>query len=156
MIPGRPADAPAIQALIDEDPETYALLEGAPVRPDEAEQLLRELPPGFPAERKYTHVLDGLAVIDLLEGYPDAHTWVLGLIFIAPGARGRGLGTQLIEAICAHVRASGGRTLRLGVVPENTGARRLYERLGFVHVGRRARTTWAGTPQDVDVLERAV
>ena len=156
MIPGRPvtlADAPAIQALIDSDPETYALLEGEPVRADEAEQLLREVTPG---KRRFTHLLDELALIDLLEGYPDEHTWMLGLIFVAPGARGRGLGTQLIDAICAHVRAAGGRTLRLGVVPANTGARRLYERLGFVHVARRTRTTRAGTPQDVDVLERAV
>jgi len=156
VIPGRPvtlADAPAIQALIDEDPEAYALLEGAPVRPDEAEQLLRELPPG---RQRFTHLLDELALIDLLEGYPDEHTWMLGLIFITPGARGRGLGTQLIEAICAHVRAAGGRMLRLAVVPANTGARRLYDRLGFVHVGRRTRTNWAGATQDVDVLERAV
>jgi len=72
VIPGRPvtlADAPAIQALIDSDPETYALLEGEPVRADEAEQLLREVTPG---KRRFTHLLDELALIDLLEGYPDA------------------------------------------------------------------------------------
>jgi len=159
VIPGRPAtaaDAPAIQALFDDDPETFAVLEGAPPRPDEALHLLRDRPPGLSLEDKFVYLIDGLAVIDMARGYPDEHTWYLGLIYVARGARGAGLGTQMIEALCSHVQSAGGRALRLAVVAGNTRARRLYDRLGFVHVARRSRATWSGEQQEVDVLERAI
>jgi ribosomal protein S18 acetylase RimI-like enzyme len=159
VIPGRRVseiDAPAVQALFDDDPETYAILEGAPPRPDEALQLMRELPPGVTPERRYMYLIDQLALIDLVDGYPDAQTWFLGLIFVARSARGAGLGTQLIETLCSHVRRSGGRALRLGVAVDNLRARTLYDRLGFLHVARRSRTTWAGVTLEIDVLERAV
>lgn len=150
------ADAPAIQAIFDSDPETYALLEGTPPRPDEALALLAELPPGVGAEHKYVFVAPGLCVIDLVEGFPTATIWYLGLIFVAAGARKHGLGTRLLHGVCAHVRVHGGTALRLAVVVENTAARRLYDRLGFEHVARRQRTTAVGTVQELDVLELAV
>jgi ribosomal protein S18 acetylase RimI-like enzyme len=89
-------------------------------------------------------------------GSPAAATWYLGLIFLVPEARGRGLGGQLLEDVCAAVRERGGRALRLAVVPTNTGARRLYDRLGFAFVARRPRTGWNGVVVEVDVLERTL
>ena len=144
------ADAPAIQAVLETDPESWKLLEGNPLRPDEATHLLAEVPPGFPLGRKHLWVGDGV-VMDALDGYPDKRTWYLGLIFIAPRARRAGLGTRLIEELCAHIADRRGSWLRLAVVAENQEARRLYDRLGFQLVARRQRGT-----QDVDVLERMV
>ena len=52
--------------------------------------------------------------------------------------RGRGVGTALMEDAIAWARATGFITrLQLEVYTTNTGAIRLYERLGFVHEGRR-------------------
>lgn len=145
-----PADAPAIQAVLDSDAETWRMLEGAALRPDEAAHLLTEVPPGVPLARKYLW-LGNDVVIDVVEGYPDPRTWYLGLIFIAPRARGAGLGTCLIEELCSYISEHRGSWLRLAVVAENHAARRLYDRLGFQLVARRQRGT-----QDVDVLERMV
>jgi predicted GNAT family N-acyltransferase len=46
--------------------------------------------------------------------------------------RGRGVGTMLLQYLIRYARESGYNTLRLDVIDTNAGARRLYERLGFV------------------------
>ena len=52
--------------------------------------------------------------------------------------RGNGVGTALMEGAIAWARATGFITrLQLEVYTTNTGAIRLYERLGFVHEGFR-------------------
>jgi len=60
-----------------------------------------------------------------------------GTLYIAgiavwPAFRGRGVGTRLIEAARERARALGLRELSLLCFAGNTGARRLYERAGFV------------------------
>ena len=152
------ADVPAIQALFERDPRYFLMNEGAHPRPTEAAELARELPPNRTLDHKHLLVVDDArtGVIEVVEGYPDATTWYLGLIFLAPAARGQGLGGQLLDALAEHIRASGGTTLRLAVAVANIGARRLYNRLGFCPIARRVRTSWNGSEIPVDVLERDV
>lgn len=53
-------------------------------------------------------------------------------IVVHPAMRGKGIGTRLLEAVFDFARAGGFRAVRLEVVDTNPGARRLYERMGFV------------------------
>jgi len=147
------ADVPAIQAILDDDPVTWELLEGAPLVPNEAELMLTLVPPGGSVDRKHLFVADGACVIDLYAGYPDPPIWYLGLIFLTRAARGHGAGTRALARLAAYVRAHGGTALRLGVVVENAAARRFYDRLGFAHVSRKQRTTPSGGFTDLDVLQ---
>ena len=148
------ADADAIQAILASDPPTWELLEGAPLRPDEATHLLAELPPGVPPERKHVFIDDSTCVIDLIDGFPDATTWYVGLIFVARHARGNSYGTRRLDDLCLRLAEAGVRALRLGVVTTNPEARRLYGRLDFQHVATRPRTSRTGVTQSIDVLER--
>ncbi len=156
IVPGVPlrratlADAPAIQAVLETDPATWHELEGGQLRSNEAELLVREAPSTVTAERKFVYVGEGI-VLDFVEGHPDPTTWYLGLIFLAPELRNHGLGMKLLAAVASFARASGGRTLRLGVVSTNERARRLYDRLGFTFIERKRRGE-----QDVDVLDLAL
>ncbi|MBV9928787.1 MAG: GNAT family N-acetyltransferase [Acidobacteria bacterium] len=75
----------------------------------------------------------------LLEGRTAGRLWVgrdeelihMLDIAILPWAQGQGVGTALIRQLIEEARASGKR-LRHMVFMMNEGARRLYERLGFV------------------------
>ncbi len=51
---------------------------------------------------------------------------------VAPGFRRRGIGTCLVGRAEAEAMRRGARRLLLGVEGANRGARRLYERLGYV------------------------
>ncbi|MGW6209023.1 GNAT family N-acetyltransferase [Streptomyces sp. NPDC055089] len=52
-------------------------------------------------------------------------------LWTAPGSRGRGVASALLDAALAHAARSGVRTVRLSVWRWRTGAVSLYERLGF-------------------------
>ena len=53
-------------------------------------------------------------------------------IAVDSSMRGKGIGTRLLQAVFDFARANGFGSVRLEVVDTNPGARRLYERLGFV------------------------
>jgi ribosomal protein S18 acetylase RimI-like enzyme len=150
-------DAPAIQALFALDPDYWLHAEGAPLRANEAVAILEERPPNTPDDKKHVFLVDeDAALLDFCEGYPTPTTWFLGLIFLAPRVRNRGLGTHLLEALFAHVRAHGGTALRLAVATQHPEARRLYDRLGFQFVEHRNRTIHTGDVIELALMERAL
>jgi GNAT superfamily N-acetyltransferase len=63
---------------------------------------------------------------------PRATELLMDGIAVAGALRGRGVGTRLLSAVVAFGRAHGYTSVRLDVVDTNAGARRLYERFGFV------------------------
>jgi RimJ/RimL family protein N-acetyltransferase len=68
--------------------------------------------------------------------YPEHnHVGVLG-IAISKSARGVGLGKALIESLLELSRSAGLKVIILDTFATNATARRLYERVGFVEVGK--------------------
>ena len=57
-------------------------------------------------------------------------------IFVAPEARGQGVGSRLLEAVAQEAAARGYAEIRLDVIDSNARARALYERRGFTAIGR--------------------
>lgn len=58
-------------------------------------------------------------------------SWYVDALAMAPGERGRGLGTRLLALAEVRARAAGAREMSLIVADSNTGARRLYARTGY-------------------------
>ena len=56
---------------------------------------------------------------------------------VLPELRGRGLGTQLLEAVVVEAAHLGAAVLTLEVRASNTAALKLYQRAGFKRVGER-------------------
>ena len=65
----------------------------------------------------------------------DAAAAYLLSMWVAPEARGRGIGAALAHDVMAWARAEGFRRLVLDVGVHNLPARRMYERLGFTATG---------------------
>lgn len=74
---------------------------------------------------------------------------------VAPEFRRGGVGSALLEAALAAVRAADGRTVYLEVRQSNRAAQIFYTGHGFVHTGRRA--SYYQTPvEDALVLSRVL
>lgn len=58
-------------------------------------------------------------------------------VIVAPSARRRGHGRELVTALLEHARARRARLVLLEVRKSNHAARSLYEKLGFVTAGER-------------------
>ena len=57
--------------------------------------------------------------------------WILNDLFVAPEARGRGVGRQLMEAARLRAQEAGMVALELATEKNNTTAKALYESLGY-------------------------
>jgi [ribosomal protein S18]-alanine N-acetyltransferase len=79
----------------------------------------------------------------------------LGNVAVSAAARCGGIGERLVREMLARASARGVREVFLEVRPSNHVARRLYERLGFVQVGRR-RNYYQQPVEDALVLRRPV
>ena len=73
---------------------------------------------------------DGAAV-GLVSATAAAGTGYLGAMWVAPAARGAGLGRALVDAACAWLRERGCTRLALTVTETNAAAIALYEGAGF-------------------------
>ena len=56
------------------------------------------------------------------------------LVYVAPAARGIGLGIAMVEALMAQARAAGYSAIALDTLPSMAEAHRLYEKLGFTPI----------------------
>jgi GNAT superfamily N-acetyltransferase len=72
--------------------------------------------------------------------------WFVDVVYVRPEARGRGIGTALLQA--AAEQAGPGSVLELEVLESNAGARRLYERLGYHTVDRTLALQVGASPED--------
>lgn len=76
-------------------------------------------------------------------------------VYVAPTARGRGVGTALLQALIASTEAAGIWTIQSGIFPENTASLALHARCGFRTVGTRERVgQHRGLWRDVVMIER--
>ena len=67
-------------------------------------------------------------------------------VYVAPAARGRGVGRALLEAMCRASEEAGIWTLQTGIFPENVTSISLHEACGFRVVGVRERIGRSGEP----------
>ncbi len=67
----------------------------------------------------------------MLQREVDNKNFLLDGICVAKEARGMGIGTALLDAICDEARMRGYQGVRLDVIDSNFRAKALYERRGF-------------------------
>lgn len=73
-----------------------------------------------------------IGFLALLERDTENMRFLMDGIFVSETARGLGVGTALLDAICAEAKARGYAEVRLDVIDSNPRAQALYERERFV------------------------
>ncbi len=137
LIPAGPSDAATLlaleEALFPEDPWTAAMIHEELASPYSIYLLALE---GDAAAPPRTGIDEAGAV----RGYggvrivgEDADIMTIGVV---PSSRGRGLGAAILERLLELAAERGASACFLEVRESNGPARRLYERAGFVEVGR--------------------
>lgn len=77
------------------------------------------------------------------------------MVYVAESARGKGVGTKLLDALSEASENKGFWTLQAGIFPENKDSIRLHQRAGFRVVGVREKLgKMNGRWRDVLLLER--
>lgn len=87
-----------------------------------------------PSREVYVAVQDGEAVGVIIITLAGPFSGYVQGICVSPGHRGRGVGTELLSFVEARIFRDSPNVF-LCVSSFNAGARRLYERLGYVLVG---------------------
>jgi len=82
---------------------------------------------------------DGEVVGTLYANISAPHFGYVFGVYTLPGARGRGVGKALMQAVARHLRDEGREYVVLSVDTPNEGAREFYDRLGFEDASRMLR-----------------
>jgi len=125
-----------LQAFYERCADYVELITGQPPGPDEAVELLSDLPRGKTHDDKFViGLFDApehmIGVLDAIRDYPKPGEWYLGLLMLAPTWRGRRLGERVYQRLEEWVRACGGSAIHLIVQEQNPGALRFWQRMGF-------------------------
>jgi ribosomal protein S18 acetylase RimI-like enzyme len=115
--------------------DAYRQFYGRPPDPDGARRFLAErLGRG---ESVVLAVVEGGRALGFTQLYPSFSSvsmrpvWILNDLFVAPDARGRGVGGRLLRAAREHALRTGAARLALATAVTNTKAQALYERDGW-------------------------
>lgn len=109
--------------VVEQDEDVAACLIGYPLEDDPAPTDYSDMPPMFVPLQQLEDMAPG--------------TWYVNVLATYPEHRGRGFGRgllELAEAIAADLGKSG---MSIIVTDANAGARRLYERQGYIEVATR-------------------
>lgn len=106
---------------------------------DSLKEEMTALPPGKSIEDKYFigfwqgDVL--IAIMDLVDGYPDKHTAYIGLFMMHKHHQGKGLGSNIIQEVQKKLKLWGYKNIELAYALGNEQSKRFWEKNGFIPRG---------------------
>jgi N-acetylglutamate synthase-like GNAT family acetyltransferase len=99
------------------------------------EEELEKLPGEYVAAAKGAFLVadngDGLVGCVALRAF-SSESCEMKRLYVDPGARGSGIGRQLVESVLARARSFGYRKMLLDTLPSMQTAQTLYREIGFV------------------------
>lgn len=128
------ADVPMLYAWMLRNDQYFRYCGGS-TTPERVRQDLTLCPPGTtPAQKHYAGFFDAdtlVAVMDLIDGYPDADTAFIGFFMMNKDLQGQGTGTAIVREVLAALRALGYTAVRLGIDKENPQSNHFWRKNGF-------------------------
>ncbi len=109
------------------------------VTKDSIRRDMQALPPKKNMEDKhYIGWFDGdrlIAVMDLIDGYPDARTAFIGFFMTDVSVQRKGVGGTIISELCEYLRVQRYKAVRLGWVKGNPQSEAFWHKNQFVETG---------------------
>lgn len=128
------ADVPMLYAWMLRNDQYFKYCGGS-TTPEHVRQDLTLCPPGTtPAQKHYVGFFDAdtlVAVMDLIDGYPDADTAFIGFFMMNKNLQGQGTGTAIVRDVLAALHALGYTAVRLGIDKENPQSNHFWRKNGF-------------------------
>ena len=128
------SDADALLEFCLQNEQFYRYCGKQPSR----ELVLHDLyvtPPNTPMEAKYyVGFYDGdilVAIMDLIDGYPDSDTAFFGFFMMNRQLQGRQIGTHIIQELCLYLKETGLKRVLLGIDKENPQSNAFWAKNGF-------------------------
>ena len=150
----READADDILALCKQNAQFYRYCAAEATRA----QVLSDLrvgPPGKALSDKYYvgfYEAGALvAVMDLIDGYPEADVAFVGFFMVNPALQGQGIGSGIVGEAFGYLREAGFRAVRLAIDRDNPQSNHFWKKNGFEVLKSVDREGWT-----VLVAERAL
>ena len=72
-----------------------------------------------------------VAVMDLIEGYPDDDAAFIGFFMLRGRLQGRGVGSEIMAEVFAYLRKREIRRCQLGIDKDNPQSNRFWKKNGF-------------------------
>ena len=139
------ADAESILELCAGNTQFYRYCEARPTR----DQVLRDLhitPPGVGQADKYYLGFFGqgalLAVMDLIDGYPEPDMAFIGFFMVKKELQGRDVGSAIIRETAAYLKTAGKTAIRLAIDKENPQSTHFWKKNGFVVIREADQGGW--------------
>ena len=127
-------DADAVLAICKENPLFYNYCSMKPVREDIIKDM-QITPPGIGLKDKYyigfykDETL--IAVMDLIDGYPDAQTAYIGFFMLCKAMQGQGVGSGIINEVLSYLKTAGKTAVRLAINRGNPQSTHFWKKNGF-------------------------
>lgn len=139
------SDTDAILDLCKKNTQYYRYCEASATR----KQVLNDLhitPLGIDLKDKYyigfyrNETL--VAVMDLIDGYPDPDIVFIGFFMMNMAFQGQGIGSSIIQEVSSYLRASGKAAVRLAIDKGNPQSTHFWKKNGFVVIKEVDRNGW--------------
>ena len=99
------------------------------------ESDLQITPPGIPLNQKYYVGFFAeeqlVAIMDLIDGYPDAEYIYIGFFMVNSVLQGTGIGTNIIQKVLAYLCALGFQKCQLAIDKDNPQSNHFWRKNGF-------------------------
>ena len=128
------ADIPAILTICEGNPILYRYC-GYPPSEERVRMDMHIAPQGIPMERKhYVGLFDGdalVAILDVIDGFPRADVAFIGFFMMNPARQGQGVGSAIIDTLCAYLKRAGMAEAHLVINKGNPQATHFWTKNGF-------------------------
>lgn len=139
------ANTDEILALCRENTQFYAYCQAQPTK-EQVQSDLQLLPPGVaPEDKYYLGFYQGgalIAVMDLVDGYPQKDTAFIGFFMMKKALQGQGLGSAIIEETAAYLKSIGKTAIRLAIDKDNPQSNHFWKKNGFLVFKEVERNGW--------------